>query len=146
MADEKLVERTIDVVFYSTNTGETYDFGEDVLLTEEEAARGDALGAFKGQRTARPGVDMEILPADKRPAGNPGDPGGDPSLGVVGDDDDGTGADPLTDEEIEALSGDDLDAAATQAGIDATTGGSLQGGALSADEKRHALREARDSD
>lgn len=45
-----------------------------------------------------------------------------------------------TAEEIDALSGDDLDQAVAAAGIDASTGGSKSDGGLNAAEKRAALK------
>lgn len=48
----------------------------------------------------------------------------------------------LDDDAIDELTGDDLDEAVKNAGIDPSKGGSLADGSLSADEKRQALRDA----
>ncbi len=45
-------------------------------------------------------------------------------------------------DEVEGLQGEELDEAIKAAGIDASKGGSLQDGSMSADEKRSALQEA----
>jgi hypothetical protein len=50
------------------------------------------------------------------------------------------GSDEPEGDEFDRLFGDELDEAITEAGIDASTGGSLKDGSLSAAEKREALR------
>lgn len=46
----------------------------------------------------------------------------------------------MSHDQIDALSGADLDTTVEMAGIDASTGGSLASGQMSADEKRDALK------
>jgi hypothetical protein len=46
----------------------------------------------------------------------------------------------VTAEQIDSLTGEELQAACDEASINTSTGGSLSGGALSADEKRAALK------
>jgi hypothetical protein len=74
---------------------------------------------------------------------------GDGPLDPVGDvppedDPEVDGLNAVTDEMIDALSGAVLDQAVTDAGLDASKGGSLADGSLSADEKRAALKAERD--
>lgn len=94
-----------------------------------------------------PGVEVEDGDVDER--------GGSPSAAIAGttlttasiatidptrpvdEEEEGT---TLSNEQIDALSGEQLDSALEDAGIDASTGGSLRDGSLSVDEKREALK------
>ena len=128
-------ERTIRVVYYTTNDGETHYRGDTVQLSDAEADRGDELGAFVGNQR-QPGTDPVDAAFDNNP--NPGPQGPIDEGGAPGGDQ--TVVSEMSDEEIDALTGQALDDAVEQAGIDASTGGSLSDGSLSADEKRDALK------
>jgi hypothetical protein len=110
-------ERTISVLYYTGLDGTVYDQGDTVDLSDEDAKRGDELGAFEGTGPFVGGTDITGTVTPPRGSA-------------------------LSDDEIDALSGDDLDREVEEAGIDASTGGSLADGSLSADEKRAALKEA----
>lgn len=114
-------KRKIKVLFYLASDGQEYMRGEEVDLSEEETARGDKLNAFE--------TDQQV---DTREASDP-EPEPEPEIEEV------------TDEQIAALSGDDLDAAVRDIGVDPETGGSLRGGGKSVDEKRAALTAERDA-
>jgi hypothetical protein len=139
-----LVKRTVSNVFhkYRDEQGRrrTAWRGDELLLTPEEAARGDALGAFEGTQADRDPV-AEYLDNGTKQGGEHttigarSDAGG--SEGVVPSE--------LTDEQIDALTGRALDDACEMADIDTSVGGSLADGSLSADEKRAALRAYRDA-
>lgn len=113
-------KRKIKVLFYLATDGQEYQRGEEVDLSEEEVERGDKLNAFE--------TDGDEAKASASPEEEPA-----PEL------------EELTDEQIDALSGDDLDAEVRDAGVDPETGGSLKGGAKSVGEKREALAAERDA-
>src|ERR1700749_1751789 len=115
-------ERTIKVLYYTTMDGETYDQGEKVNLDAAEIERGDELGAFEESESEGPPSNDLIAPPM---GGTPTTPG------------------EMSDDDIDALTGEQLDDAVEAAGIDASQGGSLAGGKMSADEKRAALKASR---
>jgi hypothetical protein len=105
-------------------------------LAKGEEERLDALGAF----TDSPDVEVDSQrqyfgpPVEKDPeSGLPHE--GPPAESVAG-----TVPSELSDDQIDSLTGSDLDDACEAAGIDTDKGGSLSDGALSADEKRDALK------
>jgi len=127
-------ERTIRVVYYTTADGDIYQRGDTVDLSDEEADRGDELGAFTGNQR-QPGTDAIESAFDNNPSITPtlplpeDAPGGDQT--VVSE---------MTDDEIDGLTGQALEDAIEQAGIDSSKGGTLSDGSMSADEKRAALK------
>jgi hypothetical protein len=133
-------QRTISTVWYTyrDEDGRTHTAarGETVDLTEKEAKRGDALGAFKGKEAEV--ATGAVIDDNARQGGVNTSAGAADSSGQ-------TVPSELTDEEIDALSGSDLQNACEAAGIDTDSGGSLANGGLSADEKRDALRAFRDA-
>lgn len=134
-----MAERTIKVVFFTTLDGEVLPRGTTADLSDGDVERGDSLGAFEGGTAVSP---------DQRVGGAPGDPGGHrfshegSADDTPSEDPDGVVASELTDEQIDELSGDALDEACEQAGIDITVSGSLANGGLSSSEKRVALKAA----
>lgn len=104
--------------------------GDVVDLPEEEAKRGDAIGAFSGQDP--------VASDNLTTFTNNGKQGGVHTIvapeAVVPSE--------LSDEQIDSLSGEALENACEMASIDTSEGGSLANGGLSADEKRAALKAA----
>jgi hypothetical protein len=98
-------------------------------LADGELDRLERAGAFDGSGVTDP-VEAGYGDNRSRVGGNPPD-----ETTFTGE--------PLTDEQIDELKGDDLDEAVRQAGIDPDEGGSLADGSLSADETRAALTAAR---
>ena len=151
-------ERTVKAQFFTYAGGRVATRGQTVDFSEEDAARGDALGAFEESEAP---VGGEGHP-DALTGAFGGTEGNDPESGLPRTNDNanthndvaypegvsstgGAGNAPAaaaapTAESIDALSGDDLDNAVAEAGIDASTGGSLKDGGLTADEKRAALK------
>lgn len=113
-------KRTIKVQFYMTSDGQEYMLGEEADLSQEEVDRGEKLNAFETDEDAR-------------------------EAEVEEEEEEASDLENLTDEEIAALSGDDLDAAVREAGVDPETGGSLKDGGKSVDEKRAALTAERNA-
>lgn len=131
-------KRTIQAVYMILADGTVAHRGEEHNLSAADVARGEEHGAFaKGG----PAASDALEGATGR--NTPTQGGLDPSTVPGGD---ATVPSELSDEQIDALTGDDLDAAAEAAGIDTESGGSLSTGGLSADEKRAALRAYRDAE
>lgn len=107
-----------NVMYYTGGDGTLYRRGQE--LPPEEVERATSLGAIAGEAPPESGS-LE---------------GAFPPAGEV---EDFTPPDDAPDE-IDSLTGDDLDAACEAAGIDFTTGGSLKDGSMSAEEKRAALK------
>lgn len=139
-------ERTIKAVFYNyvddDDVGHTAYRDETLDFTEQEAARGDRLGAFYG-------TDPAVSDASGAAFNNTGLQGGvNTNVGRIPEDNvppsteaaEGIVPSELTDDQIDQLSGQALDDAVEAADIDASEGGSLSDGSLSADEKRDALK------
>lgn len=126
-------ERKIKAVFYNyvdeVGNGRTATRGETVNLSADEAARGDGLNAFDGQKSmaSDPAAGMDTNARQ----GGINTAGGAPEADTVPSE--------MTAEQIDGLSGDGLDNALEAADID-NVGGSLADGSLSADEKRAALK------
>jgi len=138
--------------------GETVDTAG---ISEREMERLHRNGAFEGdERPTNRSLAAAYAEADAQSSllkaaslDDVPEPGVDPETGVehAGPPDEdadggealpeGTVASELTDEQIDGLSGSQLDEACAQAGIDTSTGGSLSDGSMSAAEKRAALKE-----
>jgi hypothetical protein len=138
MADESTY--TVDAVFANyidaDGVGRTAYRGEELDssdLAEGEADRLERAGAFKSEGTDAVNAAFNNNPRQ----------GGSNAIGAGATGDDEATGDGPTDKEIDALSGDELDQAVRDAGIDPDEGGSLSDGSMSADEKRAALKEAR---
>lgn len=158
-------EKTIAVQFFTYSGGRVAFKGQTVDLSDEDAARGDSLGAFEDSE-ATPGTDalagafgtgegretqkLEDQGNDNANVGNDvAYPEGLSSTGGAAEtpqgptgqgSQPGPGASAVTAEQIDSLTGEELQAACDEASINTSTGGSLSGGALSADEKRAALK------
>lgn len=117
-------DRTIKVAFYTYSPepgiSRVAYRGDTVDLSDEEVERGEALGAFEGSDDSTPSSLEGAFGSGDAPDGNP------------------------PPDDAEELKGDELDAAVAEAGIDASEGGSLSDGSMSADEKRAALKAARE--
>jgi hypothetical protein len=147
-----MAERTVKAVFvnYTDEDGvarRALRGGTVTNISEEEADRLAQYGAWEGVGPA---------PSDAKGAAfpNSGQSGGvhstvgariapDASLATtIGPTPAGTDpmASELSDDQVDALTGDDLQSVAEQLNIDTSTGGSLQDGSMSADEKRAAIK------
>jgi hypothetical protein len=130
-----MAKRTISAVFYNyrdeDGRGATAFRGETVELSAEAIKRGEKFGAFAAGGPKASNALVAATGRNTRTQG--GNPPSESLAGVVPSE--------LTAEQIDSLSGDDLDNACEAAGIDVESGGSLANGALSADEKRAALHQ-----
>jgi len=134
--------------------GDTIDASN---IDDKELERLHNNGAFEGDKPpTNRSLQAAYADADRRAQvlraasldDVPDEPGVDPETGVphAGAPEPEEGSLPavpseMTDEEIDSLSGTQLDEACEQAGIDTSSGGSLSSGAMSADEKRQALKD-----
>jgi hypothetical protein len=135
-------KRTVKAVFFNSRSAGLVRRGESADFSKEDIERGERLGAFSDE------TESDSLRTAFTTSG-PGDPGGEHHSAENGGAGDGNGSgvdaivpSELTDEQIDNLTGQQLDDAVEAAGIDASTGGSRQDGSLSAEEKRAALKAA----
>ncbi len=120
-------KRIIRVVYFTTLDGMVHNRGEEVDLSQEDCDRGDSLGAFRDNPIA-PGAEGMVQSSLVEPL-TPERPDTLPTVATE-----------LTPDEIDSLTGTQLDDACSQEGLDTTTGGQLAGGKWTADEKRAALK------
>jgi hypothetical protein len=126
--------RTIKLVFYTDENGRVWRRGDDAQLSELDAERYDRLAGDRSSSS------QDLLDNSPRQGGINTPQGGGPGTAVGSEDLTGLTPSEMSDEQIDQLSGQALDDAVEMAGIDASEGGSLADGGLSADEKRAALK------
>jgi hypothetical protein len=125
-----------------TMAGYTVDTDD---MADGEFERLDELGAFTDSPDVPPDSMVQYFGAPQQKDPESGLPHGEPNVDVAtASSESAEGLMPvdMTDEQIDDLTGDDLDDACDAAGIDTSSGGSLSDGSLSADEKRAALKAA----
>lgn len=112
---------------------------DDVPEEEDEALQDEASGYGDTRTGAERAADLE---GDGEPAPQQRPEDAQQLPENTGSTPPSAEASSLSDQEIDQLSGTQLDEACAQSGIDTSQGGSLSNGAMSAEEKRQALKAA----